>query len=111
MNVSLLNKLQELKQTISSLDEIKKLSELEEKLNNNEEVMKLAYAKDVASTNYEDALKHFPEDSIEVKNAQKALHQAKLELDLHPAVKSYMEAYKKASIYYNKVNSVLFGDF
>ena len=43
--------------------------------------MKLDYKKDMALVSYEDSLKHFKEDSVEVSEAQKRLYEAKLSLD------------------------------
>ena len=111
MNDLLLAKLNELKEVVSSSDEMKTLHKVEEEMSNDEEVMKLAYQKDVLSSKYEDALRHFGENSKEAKEAQKALYQAKLELDSHPLVKKYNEAYKKARKYYDLINATLFEEF
>ena len=111
MNDSLMNSLTKLKEAIESDERVLRLSNLDKKLNENEEVMKLAYKKDMALVSYEDALKHFKEDSQEVKEAQKRLHEAKLSLDNHPLVKEYNVAYKEVRLLYNKINEELFSRF
>ena len=111
MNDSLANSLTNLKEAIEKDERVLRLSELDKKLNENEEVMKLAYKKDMALVSYEDALKHFKEDSKEVRDAQKRLNEAKLSLDNHPLVKEYNEAYKDVRLLYNKINEELFSRF
>lgn len=111
MNQKLLLKINELKKEIDSSEEVKKLNQINDLLNKNEEVMKLAYAKDTASVKYEDALKHFKEGSKEVEAAQKALYEAKLQLDSHPMVKEYNEQFKIVRKMYDKINEELFNPF
>lgn len=111
MNESLLNKLLELKNIIENDENVLKLKELDEKLDVNEDVMKLSYKKDMMIVEYENALKHFGENSKELLNAQKNLHLAKLELDSYPLVKEYNECYSKVRLLYKKINDTLFEDF
>ena len=100
-----------LKEGIEKDPRVIRLNELDEKLNHNEEVMVLSYKKDTANTFYNDALKFFKEDSKEVKDAQKALYEAKLNLNNHPLVKEYNEAYKEVRLLYEMINKELFNDF
>ena len=93
MNQSLLEKVTKLKTEIDNSPEVKELNRLNSLLENDEEVMKLCYKKDCAVTNYEDAFKHFGENSKEVIKAQKELHEAKLNLDSNPLVKKYMDLF------------------
>lgn len=111
MNEILENKVQALKEEIHNSEEYKKLVELNKLIESNEEVMKLAYLKDMASVKYEDSLKHFKEDSIEVKEAQKELHKAKLNLDNHPLVKQYNEQFLIVRGIYDNINKELFYPF
>lgn len=111
MDQNLLEKANALKKEIDSLPEVKELEHLNALLDENDEVMKLAYRKDVASTKYEDAVRFFGENSNEARGAQKALHQAKLELDENELVKQYNEAYKKVRKIYDKINEEIFNPF
>lgn len=111
MNQSLLEKVTKLKEEIGNSPEVKELNRLNDLLENNEEVMKLCYRKDCAVTNYEDALKHFGENSDEVLKAQKALHQAKLDLDSNDLVKKYNEQFKIVRKIYDKINEEIFNPF
>ena len=111
MNQSLLEKVTKLKEEISNSPEVKELNRLNDVLENDEEVMKLCYRKDCAVTNYEDALKHFGENSDEVLKAQKALHQAKLDLDSNDLVKKYNEQFKIVRKIYDKINEEIFNPF
>lgn len=111
MTDSLLTKLETLKNILKDDERIKKLDEVDALLSKDENVMKLAYKKDMASVEFDDALKHFGEDSNEVKQAQKKLYEAKLELDNNPLVKEYNNAYKEVRELYHSINKKIFGDF
>ena len=99
-----------LKETIEKDSRIVRLNELEKKMNKDETVMSLAYKKDMAAVKYSDALNHYSEDSEEVKAALIELHQAKLELDNHPLVREYLNAYKEVRDLYEEINDILFSD-
>ena len=111
MNEVLLKKLETLKAAIEEDPRVVALSKAEAKMNDDEEVMRLAYQKDVALTNFEDALKHFKEGSVEVQKAQKELYEAKLKLDSHPLVDEYRKAYNEVRKLYDTINKELFADF
>lgn len=111
MNQILLEKVLKLKNEIENSPEVKELNRLNELLENDEEVMKLCYRKDVCISNYEDALKHFGENSNEAKEAQKALHQAKLALDKNEVVMKYNEQFKIVRKMYDKINEEIFNPF
>ena len=80
-------------------------------MNADKEVMLLAYKKDMASVEFDDALKHFGENSNEAKEALKKLHEAKYNLDSHPVVKEYNNAYKEVRLLYEHVSKELFGEY
>ncbi|MCQ2801334.1 MAG: YlbF family regulator [Bacilli bacterium] len=111
MNQNLLEKVTNLKEEINNSPEVKELNRLNSLLENDEEVMKLCYRKDCAVTKYEDALKHFGENSDETILAQKELHQAKLELDSNELVKKYNEQFKIVRKIYDKINEEIFNPF
>ena len=98
----------ELKDLLSQDERIKRLNELEQKMNNDNEVIALVYQKDLAVSHYSDTLNHFPEDSEEVKKAQKELYEKKLALDTHPLVREYLDAYKEVRDLYIQMNALLF---
>lgn len=111
MTKSLLEKLEQLKVILKNDERVILLNEIDQKLSNDEEVMKLSYRKDAASVEFEDALRHFTEDSLEVKSTQKKLYQAKLELDNHDLVKRYNKAYREVKKIYSYISKEIFGDF
>ena len=111
MNEKLAEKALELKEKINSLPEVVELERLNKLLEENEEVMRLCYRKDAAVTKYEDAVKYFGLESDEARDAQKALYQAKLELDKNELVKAYNEQYKKVRQIYDKINEEIFNPF
>ena len=111
MNQNLLEKASEIKAEIESLPEVIELKRLDKLLNENEEVMKLCYKKDIAATKFEDAVRYFGKESDEANKAQKALYQAKLELDQNELVRQYNEQYKKVRKIYDKINEEIFNPF
>lgn len=98
----------ELKDLLTNDERIILLNELDKKMNEDEEVIRLAYLKDVAVTNYNDALRHFSKDDLNVKKAQKELYFRKKELDEHPLVKKYLKAYSEVRDLYFAINDILF---
>lgn len=108
MNQELYDKVVALKEGIENSPEVQELNRLNALLEKDEEVMKLCYKKDMAVLGYEDALKHFGENSIELQKAQKILAQAKLDLDTNPLVKQYNEQYKIVKKMYDKINEEIF---
>lgn len=109
MTNNLMNKLDELKSAIEQDSSVLELERLNKIINADENVMRLAYRKDMAVLAYEDALKHYTKDSLEVGNAQKSLYEAKLALDSNPLVIQYNDAYKKVKAIYTSINEELFG--
>ena len=95
----------ELKELLNNDMRIKDLNEKEEKMKSNEEVLFLVNKKEQAISLYENSLKHSSEPS---KEEQKLLHQSKLELDSHPLVRAYLDAYSKARDLYFELNDILF---
>ena len=111
MNEKLAEKVAKLKVEIDSSPEVVELERLNKLLNENEEVMRLSYRKDVCVSKYEDSVKLFGENSLEARNAQKDLHQAKLALDKNELVKKYNEQFKKVRKLYDKINEEIFNPF
>ena len=111
MNEKLTEKASKLKEEIESLPEVVELEKLNKLLNEDETVMKLSYKKDMAEIKYEDSVRYFGEKSDEARGAQKALYQAKLELDTNELVKKYNEQYKKVRKIYDKINEEIFNPF
>ena len=110
MEKDLYQEVELLKQSLQEDPRIIRLNELEKKMNENEEVMALAYKKDMAAVNYSDTLNHHSEDSEEAKKAMSELHKAKLDLDNHPLVREYLNAYKEVRELYAEINEILFSD-
>ena len=98
----------ELKELLANDERIIHLNQAEEKMNNNDKVISLAYQKDMACVSYSDALNHFSENDQASKDAQKELHQKKLNLDNHPVVREYLDAYKEVRDLYFALNDILF---
>lgn len=82
----------------------------EKMMNESDEVIALAYKKDMVLLRYNDALKIYSDDSEEVKAIRKELSLAKYNLDIHPLVKAYSEAYSLLKQELYKVNNILFSD-
>ncbi len=111
MDASLYLKVIQLKETLEKDPRIINLNKIEKEMSQCEELMKLSYRKDMACLAFNDALKHFAKDSVELNKAQKALYDAKLNLDTHPLSKKYNQAYKEVKKLYGLINKTLFEPF
>ena len=111
MNEEIYQKAETLKEMLENDPRIIRLNKAEKRMDESEEVMALAYKKDMAAVKYSDTLNHFKEDSKEAQNALKELHQAKYNLDSHPLVKDYLNAFKEVRELYDEINKILFSSF
>ena len=87
----------ELKELLEADQRIKDLNKKEEAMKNSEEVKALVEKKEQAVSLY-----------IDSPEGQKLLHQSKLELDNHPLVRNYLDAYIKVRDLYFEINDILF---
>ena len=87
----------ELKELLDNDQRIKDLDKKEEAMKNSEEVKTLVEKKEQAISLYANSLE-----------GQKLLHQSKLELDNHPLVRAYLDAYIKVRDLYFELNDILF---
>ena len=108
MNEELLELTNKLKIAIEKDERIISLNEIEKKMNDNEEVMALSYRKDVSLDEYNEACRHFSDESEPVVKARQKLANAKKELESHPLVREYLSAYQKVRILYEHINETLF---
>ena len=111
VNKTLLEQIDILKREITTDERLIVLNNIEKAMVENDELMRLAYKKDIAETNYNDALRHYAENTSEVKEAQKHLFQAKSELEKHPLIREYLIAYREVRILYEEINDALFNPF
>ena len=101
---------EKLKEAIGNDPRYIALNEAEKKMNEDKEVQSLAVAKEKALNEYNDILRHFDRESDTAKKYQKALYEAKKELEEHPLVKDYLVKYQQVRILYEQINSILFSD-
>lgn len=107
----MLKKISDLRDALESDSRVLKLAASEKQMESSDEIMRLAYSKDIAETAYNDAIRHFGEDSPDVRHAQKALFKAKTELDSHPLVRDYLASYRDVRLLYERINDELFSPF
>lgn len=108
MNEELLNQISILKENIVNSDEYINLLKAEKEMEQSNEVMILSYKKDMAIVDYEDALKHYSRNSIEVLKAEKILSETAYNLNQHPLVKSYKENLDKLNQLYEEIDKIIF---
>jgi len=99
----------ELKELLDHDERIITLNKIEEEMNNSDEVISLSYKKDCMVIKYSDCLKYADENSSICKKAHHDLYLAKEELDNHPLVRNYLDAYSKVRDLYFYINEILFG--
>ena len=85
--------------------------ESESLMEKDEEVITLAIIKDKASDKYNDFLKYYKEDSIEVINARKELYKAKADFESHPLVRDYLRKYQLLRTTLEEINDIIFEGF
>jgi hypothetical protein len=111
MEERLLTKINLLKKAIDTDLRVQKLNYINKLVNLDETLIILAYKRDCKETIYEDAIKHFGENSKEVEIAQKELYFAKKAVDEFPLSVQYNRAYKEVRLMYKQINDLLFKDF
>ena len=109
MNEKLLNDLINLKNEILNSREYKDVILKNKAMEQSDEVKILSYKKDMAILNYEDSLKHYSKNSIEVINEEKNMAKTIFSLNNHKLVKEYNEVFASLSNIYKDINFELFG--
>ena len=95
------------------MDADKRFLDLEEKerqLLASNEVKALSEAMKEAEKSYEEATRYHPADSLEAKQAQIKLHEAKRNLDYHPLCLAYQQARSKVNETMAVIEEILFGE-
>lgn len=108
MNESLLNDLLDLRNKVLNSEEYKNLIIKNELIEKSDDVKILSYKKDMAILKYEDALKHYSKNSLEVLNEEKNMAKAIYNLNNNELVKEYNKAFEKFSAIYDEINLELF---
>lgn len=106
-----MGKIYALKDSLDKDPRVLLLLEKEKAMEEDEEVMVLSYRFSRAQDDYNDALRHYASDSEEVKSMQKNLYIAKKNLDMHPKVEAYLQAYKVVRELYAQMQEALFAPF
>ncbi len=111
MEEELFKSLNELHDALRGDPRIVRLNELEEKLYKDNNVIELTKKKDDLERDYVSCLSYSDYDSPLAKEKQKALYEAKLELDSYPLVKEYNEAFTTVRDIYMKIDDIIYGPF
>lgn len=109
MNEQLLSDLIDLRNKILNSTEYKEVVLKNKVMETSDEVKILSYKKDMAIMNYEDTLRHYDKNSLEVINSEKNMAKAIYNLNNHPLVKEYNKAFAELSAIYKEINLELFG--
>lgn len=111
MEEELFRSLNELHDALKEDPRIIKLNELEERLYKDNEVIELTKKKNDLERDYVSCLSYSNYQSPLAKEKQKALYEAKMELDSNPLVKEYNEAFIKVRDIYMQIDDIIFGPF
>ncbi len=103
--------LEELKKALDSDPRTIRLNELEKKLYDDSHLLELAKKKDDLERQYNSLLSYMDKDSQEAKAVEKALYEAKLEMDSYPLAKEYSEAFVEVRDIYMQIDDILFGQY
>lgn len=111
MDDILLKSINRLNDEIKNDPRVMHLEQLSKEIDNSCEVRKLSAIMNEKASLYEDAIKHFGEDSQYTKKCQRELYIAKKNLDEIPLVISYNKAYQQVRLLYEEINNSLFSPF
>ncbi|MCQ2798342.1 MAG: YlbF family regulator [Bacilli bacterium] len=111
MEENLLRSLNELKAAIDGDFRVLAMLEAEKEMYQDETIVPLVQRKNAAEEDYELAIKIHGENSLEAKEKEKALYLAKKELDEHPSVKKYNDAFIVVRDIYMEIDDVIFSPF
>lgn len=111
MEKALLLSLNELADALKGDERVLQMRGMEKRMLDDSEVLILIAKKDQAEREYEDALSYAGHDDEALAQKQKALYLAKKELDEHPKVKGYTEAYIEVKDLYKKIDEIIFLPF
>lgn len=90
-------KIDEIGLLLKNRESVVEIKKIEHQMETNEEVIKLVIDFEKAQNEYSFALKHYDEESIEVKKTQKNLYEKKKILDSHPLVNKYYQLLKEVN--------------
>lgn len=111
MDETILRKTYTLQHAIENDERVQRLVQKEKEMEEDEEVMVLSYHFSLAQNDYNDALRHFSEESEEVRKAQRVLFEKKKQLDEHPKVRAYLLAFQEVRHMYDQMQMDLFDPF
>lgn len=111
MEETVLKAINELSVALKEDPRVKELNSIEEKLYDDQTLIELVKKKNDLERDYESSLSYLSPDSEEAYLKQKALYEAKFELDSYPLVKKYNEAYIKVRDLYMNIDDIIFGPY
>lgn len=111
MEEALRKSLEELKTALDNDPRVKALAELEKKLYEDPFLIELVKKKDDLERQYNSILSYKDNDDEEVKIIEKALYEAKMEMDTYPLAKEYSEAFVKVRDIYMQIDDIIFGKY
>ncbi|MFA7508802.1 MAG: YlbF family regulator [Bacilli bacterium] len=106
-----MEKLYTLKTILDAHPKIKLLILSEQSLEKSLEVKKLSNKVKTKEKQYNELIELYDAHHKLAKKAQKELFNAKMLLDQHPLVISYMKAYQDVRLLYEKINETIFNIF
>ena len=110
MELETIELIEKFSEKIKDTDVYKAFIESENELKASDEVAILSYKKDQAIMKYEDALRHFDKNSIEVMRASKVMSEAIFALNNNQIVDNYNKNLAKLNSFLKNIDQELFGD-
>lgn len=89
--------IEEIASLIKNREAYEKLNKLERQMENDNDVLVLSNIFMMTQREYSDALKHYDENSNEIKPYLQKMHEAKYNLDIHPLVVEYYKCLKEVN--------------
>jgi cell fate (sporulation/competence/biofilm development) regulator YlbF (YheA/YmcA/DUF963 family) len=100
-----------LKQLIENDERVVHLNALDQALNQNQSLIQLTETYQQAQANYQAMWESYGDDSPHLLKARATLHQVKTQVDSHPLVREYLQAYGKVRELYQSIQQKIFLPF
>jgi cell fate (sporulation/competence/biofilm development) regulator YlbF (YheA/YmcA/DUF963 family) len=101
----------QLKEQLEHDPRVLRLTELDAALNQNQTLLQLTETYQQAQANYQSMWESYGDDSPHVLRARATLHQVKTQVDSHPLVREYLQAYGQVRMLYQVIQQKIFSPF
>jgi len=100
-----------LKELLEEDERVQRLNDLDQALNQNQTLLMLTETYQKAQANYQAMWESYGDESPHLLRARAELHQVKTQVDSHPLVREYLQAYGRVRELYQLIQHKIFLPF